>query len=232
MGTQLTTIEPLPVPTAANPTPRLPAWFTNFEKLLKADEWAGKSFDVLPTMPTDEQRSAMLAHRDLYATALEQTPLNNDECAKRTLILIGKLVAAKPSRAAGAETIEARIETYNAALDDVPTWAVAGAIRKWHRGQCDNAFDYSGEAETFDYRWAPESADLRKIARREAWEVQKRIETLDRISAAVPYVDRTEERKRNNCAFAAILGNWTNKEVLRDLNYEQAVETGRKLIER
>jgi hypothetical protein len=45
-------------------------------------------------------------------------------------------------------------------------------------------------------------------------------------------VDRTEERKRNNCAFAAILGNWTNKEVLRDLNYEQAVETGRKLIER
>jgi hypothetical protein len=213
MRTDLAIIEPLPVPAPANPTPALPAWLNTMTADLAINQqpdatgrWVNL-WTLSSSLPTPSQRLALERHRDQLAALLEQTPINNDNCAKRTFGLVAKLILAKPSRTSGPETTEARVETYNIALDDVPTWALAAAIRKWHRGQCDRSFEYRGGecVVAYDYRWAPESADLRKIALRETNELHCRVTTIDHIIAAVPFRDCAAERKKNLAAVAAIL---------------------------
>jgi hypothetical protein len=130
-------------------------------------------------------------HRAQIAALFEMRPIDAMEFHKKTLALITKLLLAKPSRAGAPETTEARMESYDIALDDIPFWAVASAIRKWHRGECDiRNFVSSTVQQPFDYRWAPESADLRKIALREIREPKSRIEMIDRILSATPSGDR------------------------------------------
>ena len=180
MGTELVPIAPLPVPATVNPTPAWPAWLTAMERSLRQDPRTGNTEDrrILATLPTPSQRLAIEKHRDQCAALLARTPLNDEDCRKRTFGHIAKLMLAKPSRVGGPETTEARGETYVIALDDVPTWAVEAAIRKWHRGEHDR------HPQTFDYRWAPESADLRKLALREVSGVRKRILTIENILGA------------------------------------------------
>jgi hypothetical protein len=66
--------------------------------------------------------------------------------------LIGKMLLAYPMAAGSAESGKARGEAYLDALDDVPPWALAEAIRKWHRGEC---------GPDHNYRFAPAPAELR-----------------------------------------------------------------------
>jgi hypothetical protein len=154
-------------------------------------------------IPTDSQRAALERYRDQSAAILESTPINDDDCAKQMIALVGKLVLAKPARANGLEA-EARIEAYTMALDDVPVWAIGTAIRKWHRGQCDRSFDCRGGRVEYDYRRAPESADLRKIALRETYGVKDRVRSISLILDAVP---RTEPDERNQEAVRAIIAD-------------------------
>ncbi len=198
MGTELAKIEPLPVPAPTNPTPSWPTWLTTLGKCvvmreMLIDPLTVKYGDVptLETLPTDSQRLSMEGHRNQLTALLDQVPLNSEVLHKQMFGLVAKLMLAKPSRAGGPETADARIEAYLLALDDTPVWAVATAIRKWHRGECD---DYRSGAEKFDYRWAPEFADLRKLALREAGEVRRRIMLIDRILSAVLYQERTGDR--------------------------------------
>lgn len=75
------------------------------------------------------------------------------ETKEATLGLISKMLLAYPMAGSSAEAGMARGEAYLAALDDVPPWAIAEAIRKWHRGE--------GGGRDSNYRFAPAPAELR-----------------------------------------------------------------------
>jgi hypothetical protein len=139
--------------------------------------------------PTKAQRTALIAHRDEMTALLEQRPIDGNEYHKRTFGLIAKLILAKPARAGGPETTEARQEAYDIALDDVPHWAVQQAIRKWYRGECGAGYDY---------RWAPDSADLRKLARRESGEVYIRVRHLNNVLNAIQRMEIPEQERQAN----------------------------------
>jgi hypothetical protein len=62
------------------------------------------------------------------------------------------MLLAYPMAGGSAESGKARGEAYLDALDDVPPWAMAEAIRKWHRGEC---------GPDHNYRFAPAPAELR-----------------------------------------------------------------------
>lgn len=66
--------------------------------------------------------------------------------------LIGKMLLAYPMANGSAESGKARGEAYLDALDDVPPWAIAEAVRQWHRGEC---------GPDHNYRFAPAPAELR-----------------------------------------------------------------------
>jgi hypothetical protein len=185
MGTELAIIEPLPVPSLANPTPEWPRWLGSINDALatsiQPDATGERYYSCLTLpkemMPNETHRSAIAVHRQQLSALLEQRPIDGIQFEKRMFGLIAKLMLAKPSRASGPQASEARQETYDIALNDVPCWAAEKAIRKWHRGECGN---------DHDYRWAPESADLRKIAMRELASVNIKIMQIDRILRAVP----------------------------------------------
>ncbi len=235
-GTQLATIQPLPVPSPANPAPALPTWAVKLHDAVhtnnQVDLETGRLVDALvlrqELMPTPEQRVALESHKTRLAALLELTPLNHDECGKRILGLVTKLLLAKPARDAGPEAAEARIEFYAMALDDVPSWAVAIVVRKWARGDCDQLYTVGAPIERYDYRWAPDSAELRKLALRETHKLRGQIRQIDRVLAAVPYQDRTEAQRKNIAAIVAALSGAAGNGV----GIDEAAEIGRKLIER
>jgi hypothetical protein len=230
MGTNVAKIAPLPVPMPTNPVPALPAWVTklheNLRENLQLDPATGKFVEplTLATMPTDEQVAGLERHAAQCRDLLDQCPDNDEGCAKRTFGLISKLLMAKPGRVAGPETVKARIEAYEIALGDVPTWALQLAIRKWLRGECD--LHFSNPPETYDYTWAPEGAILRKIAMREVRKVRERLQQIDRVITAVPLRDDSAILERNRLAgMAAMAGK------ARGMEIDEAAEVGRQMVE-
>ena len=184
MGTQLATVAPLPIPAPLTPLPELPGWASDMVKNLGRFQFdptinAYRECPTLVNLPTTEHRRELESHRGQLIRLLEQKPVADRQYAKQTFGLIAKLILAKPARNGSPEATEARVEAYEMALDDVPWWAVAIAIRKWHRGDWGNGFDY---------RWAPESADLRRLALREAQKLSQRIIDVDQVLKAVPHI--------------------------------------------
>jgi hypothetical protein len=78
---------------------------------------------------------------------------DGQENRKSRLALIASMLMAYPMAGGSEETGKARAQAYLAALDDVPPWAIADAIKRWHKGQ------FSGE---HNYRFAPAPAELRE----------------------------------------------------------------------
>ena len=228
--TQITKIEPLPVPTERNATPSLPDWITRRESaLVKTDQLdsTGKWIEpwTLPVdmLPTDLQRQAMADHLARLKALLALTPLASEAADKATFAVVGKLMLAKPARAgSGPEATEARSEAYEAALDDIPTFAVMAAIRKWYRGECGK--DERGKP--FDYQWAPDSAVLRKLAVRETYIVKGRISCLEQIIEAVPFVDCSAELADGRSAMRGLWKAMGQKRDLKSLSFAQAIELG------
>jgi hypothetical protein len=73
-------------------------------------------------------------------------------------------------------------EALQAVLDDVPTWAVAAAVRCWYR-------DYSGENELgqpYYYHWRPRLRNLRRVSLVKKWRVQQRAQTPRKLLVAEP----------------------------------------------
>jgi hypothetical protein len=83
--------------------------------------------------------------------SLSEADANTDN-QKSRLVLVANMLIAYPTAGGSEESGRARATAYLAALDDVPPWAVADAIRKWHRGEC---------GADHNYRFAPSPAELR-----------------------------------------------------------------------
>lgn len=69
------------------------------------------------------------------------------------------------------------------ALDDIPPWAIADAIKRWHRGEC---------GEGYCYRWAPAPAELRKLSVEGLLPAQETISRLETVLGALS-LDRARD---------------------------------------
>lgn len=78
------------------------------------------------------------------------------ENQKSRLALIAAMLMAYPMSGGSEESGKARATAYLCAIDDVPPWAVADAIKRWHRGE--------GGGRDANYRFAPAPAELRFAA--------------------------------------------------------------------
>lgn len=100
---------------------------------------------------TDEQRGAIAAK--IAELEMLSGTSQSRENREATLGLISKMLMAYPMAGSSAEAGMARGEAYLSALDDVAPWAIAQAIRSWHRGE--------GGGRDSNYRFAPAPAELR-----------------------------------------------------------------------
>ena len=153
--------------------PSLPAWLASRAASMKDEAQRsgpdGK-YRTVPTLPANLiLNPAERAEVERHATDLEalcaQTPADADEWENATLIIVTKLMLALPAAQQNEAGAEASGEAFQAALDDVPTWAVAAAVRRWYRGDC--GLNERGQA--YDYHWRPAPAELRKVALFEKW---------------------------------------------------------------
>jgi hypothetical protein len=110
----------------------------------------------------------------------EETPIASAECEAATLVVVTKLMLALPASTQNETGVEATGEAFQMALDDVPTWAVASAARRWYRGEC---------GEGFGYHWRPAPAELRRVAMVEKAKVEHRASTLRKVLAADPLAE-------------------------------------------
>lgn len=190
--------ERIPLPDVRRPDqmPSLPAWVASRVASMKDEPQRsivdGK-YRTLPTLPANLTLSnAERGEIERHATDLDalcaQTPADSDEWEGATLILITKLMLALPSSQQNEAGAEATGEAFQAALDDVPTWAVAAAVRRWYRGDCGP----NERGQPYDYHWRPAPAELRKIAMVEKWRVQQRTHTLRKLLAAEPLIEFSE----------------------------------------
>lgn len=103
-------------------------------------------------LSTDERAriSAKIAELEAIAQSDDST-----ENKKSRLGLVASMLMAYPMAGGSEESGRARAGAYLAALDDIPPWAIAEAIRRWHRGEGSNGGNH---------RFAPAPAELRFAA--------------------------------------------------------------------
>ena len=173
--------------------PSLPAWVASRVGSMTDERqrsMADGKYRTLPTLPAnlilnEAERAEIERHaRDLDALCA-QTPADGDEWEGATLIIITKLMLALPSSQQNEAGAEATGEAFQAALDDVPTWAVAAAVRRWYRGDCGE----NERGQPYDYHWRPAPAELRSVALVEKWRVRQRAETFRKLLAAEPLIE-------------------------------------------
>lgn len=123
---------------------------------------------------------------------LERTPMHSAAAEAETLVLVSKMMMALPAQKTGAAGAEATGEAYCAALDDIPPWAVAAAIRRWYRGDIPTPSPRS-PPHNFDFRPGP--AKLRSIAFCEAAGVRGRALELQRLLEAEERVQYSEDHR-------------------------------------
>ena len=151
-----------------------------------------------PTLP----KSSILrpAERDEIARCVSEltalcgpTPADDVGAAQETLIVVTKMMLVLPAAKQNDVSAEARGEAYMAALDDLPTWAVAAAVRRWYRGECGK----NSQGEPYDYHWPPSPADLRAVSLIELWRVKARAEMASRLLTAEPLIEYSDEHRRD-----------------------------------
>jgi hypothetical protein len=188
---------PLPDVRRLDQMPSLPAWVASRVASMKDEcqpALADGKYRVVPTLPASlilspTERAEVERHIGELDALCKQTPINGDEWEAATLIVLTKLMLALPSSQQNEAGAEAAGEAFQAALDDLPTWSVAAAVRRWYRGDCGE----NERGQPYDYHWRPSPAELRRIALVEKWRVEARARTLRKLLAAEPLIDFDEE---------------------------------------
>lgn len=190
--------------------PSWPVWVASRVGSMR-EEWqtsvADGKYRLVPTLPANltlspTERAEIERHVAYLDRLCAETPAEHPDWEKRTLLTVTKLMLVLPSAQQNDVAAEATGEAFQAALDDVPHWAVAEAVRRWHRGDCGKTED----GRPYNYHWRPAPAELRRIARSEAWRVRQRAETLRKLLAVEPLiVFDSQHRQQMQERFGALL---------------------------
>lgn len=166
--------------------PSLPEWLTSRLGMVSRQGWGQPG--IIPAsqeLSVSQRGRVRLMMRDLD-TLCQKTSLTDPHSANEVLGAITRLLLALPSKASGEATGEAKAEAYMIALEDMPAWAVTGAIRGWYRGE---------HGTEHNYTFAPAPAVLRRLAMAERWKVEGRIKALGELLEAVPEIEHNEEHR-------------------------------------
>jgi hypothetical protein len=195
-------LEPIQIPNVhrLDRMPSWPAWVASRVASMK-DEWqtsiADGKYRTVPTLPANltlsqGERAEIETHVAALDVLSAQTPDNGAEWEGATLIIITKMMLVLPAQQQNEAAAEATGEAFQSALDDVPHWAVAAAVRRWHRGDCG----VHDRGHPYDYHWRPDSAALRRIALSDVWRVKQRAVTLRRLLASEPLIEFGAEHRQ------------------------------------
>jgi len=125
------------------------------------------------------------------------TPATDARAGQDMLVIVTKLMITLPARRDNEVSAEVRAEAFLMALDDLPVWAVASAVRQWHRGDCGQ----DDRGQPYDYHWTPSPAELRRIAKRELWlRVGSQLYDLNRLLGAEPLIEHSDEHRASMLA--------------------------------
>lgn len=119
-----------------------------------------------------------------------ETPDGDERAQQRTLVAVTKLTLTLASQKASHTAAEARGEAFMMALDDVPYWATEAAIRGWYRGE-----SVPPPGEAYDFKWVPDPATLRRLARGEEYKIRNRARDLLRLADATGVKEFSEEHR-------------------------------------
>lgn len=195
MGTQLATIEPIPLPDVRRPArcTTLPPWLAQRCNVLGTASQPDPSgrHRIVPVLPRSlilgaEQKAVVEKHVFELETMLSMTPYEDESHGSLTMQTVTKMMLVLPSRESGDLGSQAKGEAYMDALDDVPCWAVQEAMRKWHRAEY---------GEKYDYKWQPAPATLRELAMLETYRVKAVRRKLNEVLAAEPLREFTPEHE-------------------------------------
>lgn len=123
---------------------------------------------------TDDERARIRGKITELRSVIESD--DGAENRKSRLVLVANLLMAYPIANGTQEAGRARAEAYLSALDDVPPWAIAEAIKRWHRAECGSGFNY---------RWAPAPAELRQISLERIQPARTTITQLEAVLNAI-----------------------------------------------
>jgi hypothetical protein len=183
---------PLPDPRRPERMPSLPAWVASRVVSLKDEmQWEAASgkYRMTPTLSANlilsqEERDVIAEHVADLERFRGPTPADEVGAEKATLVVVTRMMLALPAARQNEASAEARGEAYMVVLDDLPTWAVAAAVRRWYRGDA---------GDKYDYHWCPAPAELRELARIELWRVMERANKLKELLRAEPLLEFSEE---------------------------------------
>src|SRR5262249_18568980 len=136
--------------------PSWPAWLASRVVLMSDECQAGPDgrYRTMPTLPANStldpaQRAEIQRYLVGVDALLQQTPIAGDEWELATLVVLTEFILPMSSSQQNEAGAEAVGKAYLAALDDVPTWAVVAAVRRWHRGECGR----NERGQAYDYHW-------------------------------------------------------------------------------
>ncbi|WNV09973.1 hypothetical protein [Tardiphaga sp. 709] len=104
--------------------------------------------------------------------------LTQNESAKARLSLLTKMQLGFPT--AGGSSVEAataRSEVYEDAVEDMPPWAIANAVKRWARGDVPDDLRMG----TLNFNFAPSPAVLRKLCLVELGPYEVQVTKLKRL---------------------------------------------------
>jgi hypothetical protein len=163
----------------------LPPRLEKLNRCLGTVMWPGQGVRVhLPQgMELSEvekaQSTALLA--EITAT-VSGTNLDPVTCSKARLSLLTKMVMGFPMAANATEQQgSARLDMYLDALEDMPPWAIAAAIKRWGRGESPDV-----KGSSHNYNFPPSSATLRSLCAFEVEPLKEQAGKLTRLLSAVP----------------------------------------------
>lgn len=133
-----------------------------------------------------EQKVLVERHVAGLTAALAMTPEQSQEHAETTMLAVSKMMLVLAGKESGDFVGEAKGEAYMDALEDVPSWAVREAMRKWHRGEC---------GPRHDYRWQPGPSVLRDLAMIEVYRVMATKRKLSDLLVAEPLLEFSDEHR-------------------------------------
>lgn len=125
---------------------------------------------------TAAERTQSTSLLEEIQAAIAGTNLDPATCAKARFSLLTKMVLASPMASNATEQQStARLDMYLEALEDMPPWSIAAALKRWNKGECGN----------HNYNFAPAPAVLRSICKEELLPLEKQAAKLTRILSAV-----------------------------------------------
>jgi hypothetical protein len=177
--------------------PSLPAWaasrVASIRDEVQPDPATGK-YRTAPTLParlmmSEAERDEVERHVRELEASYGPTPADDPDVEGAMLIALTNLMMVLPAVKQNEASVMARGEAFQAALDDVPLWAVTSAIRRWHRGEGG----VNERGQPYDYHWCPAPAELRRITVSEVWRLGERAAVLRKLLRAEPLIELAEE---------------------------------------